>query len=353
MAISSSSSPRQKGHSRGPNLSASAVRVSLGADAGTVRIRPGRPNKSEILAWDRSLPTMKALIRSGFPRASSCEHGHDMRMPAASTTTPSLTVAPTGAMVTIARVYHLLVALVGTSALVISLILSATSPVNGGAINGMIFTLSYFTVWSNIIALAVNWMLAADPLRDSATFRWLRITSLVMIVITGLIYAIILAPIANPCGWGVYTNIGFHYIVPWATLLGFLLFGPRPRFSWDLLPKMLVIPIIWVAYTLIHGAMTVNAPGSTCANTTLQTGVNFYPYPFINLDYDGTGGPAPLIPGLEAAGYVGVALNLLVVLILGLTMAGAFLGMDRLLSRGAKPTPISRSVTEGGPQVSA
>jgi hypothetical protein len=324
-----------------------------GADPDPVIIRPGEANKTEFLTWDQTRPTMKASSHAGFLRASFGGCGHHVGMPATGTTTSSLTVAPTGAMVTGARMYHLIVALVGTSALAISLILSATSPVNGGALNGIIFTLSYFTVWSNIIALGVNWMLAADPLRDGAMFRWLRITSLVMIVITGLIYAIILAPIANPCGWGVYTNIGFHYIVPWGTLLGFLLFGPRPRFSWDLLPKMLVIPIVWVAYTLIRGAMTVNAPGSPCDNTTLQTGVNFYPYPFINLDYDGTGGPAPLIPGLEAAGYVGVALNLLVVLLLGLAMAGAFVGLDRLLSRGAKPTPMSRSVAEGGPQVSA
>lgn len=266
----------------------------------------------------------------------------------AEASTSTRTVAPTGTMVPIARIYHLLVALVGTSALTISLIVSATSPVGGGALNGIVFTLSYFTVWSNIIALVVNWMLVADPTRDGALFRWLRITALVMIVITGLIYAIILAPTANPCGWGIYTNMGFHYIVPWATLLGFLLFGPRPRFSWDLVPKMLIVPVVWVVYTLIHGAMTVNAPGDQCSNTPLQRGVNFYPYPFINVDYDGTGGPAPLIPGVEAAGYVGVALNLLIVVILGLLMATLFLGLDRLLSRGAKPTRLSRGASSTG-----
>lgn len=260
-----------------------------------------------------------------------------------STQPSTLTVAPTGSMVMVARVYHLVVALVGTSALTISLILSATSPVSGGAINGIIFTLSYFTVWSNIVALIVNWMLAADPTRDGALFRWLRMTSLVMIVITGLIYALILAASANPCGWGVYTNFGYHYFVPWATLLGFLLFGPRPRFTWDLVPKMMVIPVVWLGYTLLRGLMTVNAPGSTCSDIALQRGVKFYPYPFINIDYDGTGGPSPLVPGLEAAGYAGVAINLVVIIILGLLMASMFVGLDRLLSRRAKPTPLGKA----------
>jgi hypothetical protein len=268
-------------------------------------------------------------------------------MPIDTSSQPStLTVAPKGSMVAVARVYHLIVALVGTSALTISLILSATSPVSGGAFNGIVFTLSYFTVWSNIVALIVNWMLAANPTRDGLLFRWIRMTALVMIVITGLIYALILAASANPCGWGIYTNLGFHYIVPWATLLGFLLFGPRPRFTWDLVPKMMIIPVAWLGYTLLHGLMKVNAPGSTCSNIPLEKGVNFYPYPFINVNYDNTGGPSALVPGLEAGGYAGVAINLVVIIILGLVMASIFVGLDKLLSRGAKPTPLGKGTSD-------
>lgn len=252
----------------------------------------------------------------------------------------TLTTAPRGAMVPVARVYHGFLALLGTVAMLVSLWLSATSPVNGGALNGIITTLSYFTIWSNIVALIVNWMLAADPTRDGPLFRWIRMTALVMIVITGLVYALILAASANPCGWGVFTNLVFHYIVPWATLVGFLVFGPRPRFGWDLLPKMLIIPLIWLTYTLLHGLMTVNAPGDVCSSVPLKVGVNFYPYPFITLNYDGTGGPAPLIPGLEFGGYAGILVNIIAIIILGLVFASAFVGLDRLLSGRKKPTPL-------------
>jgi hypothetical protein len=33
-------------------------------------------------------------------------------------------------------------------------------------------------------------------------------------------------------GVGVAT-IGFHYVVPWATIIGWLVFGPRPRIDWE------------------------------------------------------------------------------------------------------------------------
>lgn len=263
---------------------------------------------------------------------------------ASGSTAATLTVMPSSpGSATAARVYHLAVAVVGTASLLVSLYLSATSAVNGGALNGIIFTLSYFTVWSNIFALIINWSLFANPSRDGRGFRWLRMTSLVMIVITGLIYAILLAPIANPCGLGVYTNLGFHYIVPWATLLGFLVFGPRPRFTWDLVPKMMLIPVVWLIYTLIHGAVQSTPPGDTCTDTGLGAPQNWYPYPFIDLNYDGTGAPSPLVPGLTAPGYAGVAINIVGVIILGLLFATIFLGLDRALSKGQKPTPLPKN----------
>lgn len=258
-----------------------------------------------------------------------------------------LTVAPRGGMVPVARIYSLIVALVGTASLVVSLFVSATAQGNGGAVNGMVFTLSYFTVWSNIFALIINWTLFAKPDRDGKGFRWLRMTSLVMIVITGLIYALILAPLANPKGIDVYTNMGFHYIVPWATLLGFLLFGPRPRFTMDLVWKMMLIPILWLIYTLIHGAATTSPPAR---NLALVDGIqptiqgepqHWYPYSFINVN-----DPSPLLPGVELEGYAGVAVNIVVIVILGLIMALIFLGLDRLLSRGQKPPPLSATSAE-------
>ena len=266
-------------------------------------------------------------------------HGSGHDTPPGPATDPgsqtTLTAAPVGRAYPIARLWHLFVALVGTASLLVGFSLDMTAEGNGGALNGLVFTLSYFTIWSNIFVAIVTWSLVVRPDNDGRAFRWLRLTSLVMIVITGLIYALVLAADADPQGWYVWTNLGYHYIVPWASLLGFLVFGPRPRITWDLLPKFLIIPVLWLAYTLIHGAFLTEPPAAAPA-TAPGPPQHWYPYPFIDV-----GNPAPLVPGMALpAGYAGVAINIVLIVILGLLFALAFLGLDRLLSRGSRPTPL-------------
>ena len=254
------------------------------------------------------------------------------------TTTPAdsatETVAPRGGMVMVARIYFLILACIGTASFLVSCYLSMTAIGNGGALNGLVFTLSYFTIWSNIFVAIVTWTLVANPRRDGNVFRWLRLTSLVMITITGLVYALVLAKDAHPTGLGVYTNLGFHYIAPWASVLGFLLFGPRPRFTMNLIPKMLVIPVLWLTYTLIHGAF-MTTPPPLAPETVLGQAQHWYPYPFINVN-----DPAPLLPGVSLEGYAGVGVNIVVIVILGLLFGLMFVGLDRVLSGRRQPTPL-------------
>ena len=248
----------------------------------------------------------------------------------------TLTTAPTGRWIPVAMIYHLIVALLGTSAIVISLWLSGTNP-EGGGINGIVFTLSYFTVWSNIFVCAVNWGLALHPGEDGVLFRWLRMSTLVMIVITGLVYALVLAADARPQGLGVYTNAVFHYIVPWATLLGFLLFGPRPRFTLRHVFLMLIIPVAWLGYTLIHGEFLTRPPANPPITYVQGEPQHWYPYPFIDVN-----DPTPLVPGVQLEGYAGVAVNIVVILLLGIAFAFIMLGLDRWLSGGRRPTVLSQ-----------
>lgn len=67
-------------------------------------------------------------------------------------------------------------------------------------------------------------------------------------------------------------TIGFHYIASWATLLGWLLFGPRPRSDRATMAWALLWPIAWITYTFIRGAL-----------------VHWYPYPFLDVDQTGYG----------------------------------------------------------------
>ena len=272
--------------------------------------------------------------------AEKVQHTPQSR-PAVATVT---TIAPTGGWVTVARFYHLLIALVGTVTLVTTLTVAMTAENNGGALNGAVFSLSYFTIWSNILTMVVTWWLVARPTADSAMFRWLRLTTLVMITVTGLVYAIVLAPLADPQGINVYTNAGLHYFVPWTTVLGFLLFGPRPRFRVVDVWKMLIIPVIWLAYTLLRGLLLVTPPVNQ--QELDQTGPqHWYPYPFIDAEE-----PSALVPGLEYPGYAGVGVNIFFILLLGLFFGFLFLGLDRLLSGGHKPPPLPGAPSAGAPE---
>jgi hypothetical protein len=124
---------------------------------------------------------------------------------------------------------------------------------------------SYFTVQSNIlVALTCGW-LAVRPAGRGAVERVLRLDALIGITVTGIIYVTLLRPIVNLSGIPKLTDIAFHYLAPVLTLLGWLLFGPRPRIDDRVLAFALIWPALYVAYCLTYGAST-----------------GWYPYPFID-----------------------------------------------------------------------
>jgi hypothetical protein len=67
-------------------------------------------------------------------------------------------------------------------------------------------------------------------------------------------------------GWALAATMGFHYIAPRGTLLGWLIFGPRPRMSWRTFGFAFIWPVAWIVYTFIHGAIS-----------------SWYPYPFLDV----------------------------------------------------------------------
>ena len=72
--------------------------------------------------------------------------------------------------------------------------------------------------------------------------------ALLGIIITGLVYETVLARLVDPQGWALVATIGFHYIAPWATLIGWLIFGPRPRIAWRTTLLAFIWPVLWLVY---------------------------------------------------------------------------------------------------------
>lgn len=115
---------------------------------------------------------------------------------------------------------------------------------------------SFFTIQSNLLVLVSVVPLISNPRFDSPAWRVARLNSLLGITVTGLVFAIVLAPFYKPVGLAWWTNIGMHYASPILTLSGWLLFGQRGFITWKVLGLGLIWPTAWVAWTLIHGAMT-------------------------------------------------------------------------------------------------
>jgi hypothetical protein len=170
-----------------------------------------------------------------------------------------------------------------------------------GALGRIIDFFGYFTIWSNLIVAVIMTLLALNPRRDSPRLRILRIDTLMMISITGLVYALIIAPYVTNRGWEHVSNALLHQITPLVTIAVFIMAGPRRWFTVKGVFAALIIPIIYVIYTLIRGAI-----------------IGAYPYDFFNV---------------VKYGYGAVLINVVAIAALGLVISFIYMGIDRLLSR--------------------
>lgn len=192
----------------------------------------------------------------------------------------------------IARPWNLVTALLSTAALIIQLILvihgvGVLTDENGPTVAAperVLRFFSYFTVQSNILVILSCLTLAVAPNRDGRIWRVLRLDAIVGITVTIIVYHFALAPLLNLRGLAALTDITFHYVTPVLAIIGWFLFGPRPRINRATLLWSLAWPALYFVYSLIHGAIT-----------------NWYPYPFVDI---------------ANIGYPRALLNLLVVCML-------------------------------------
>jgi hypothetical protein len=209
-----------------------------------------------------------------------------------------------------ARAWHAFFAVLVGAALVTQLVLSATGTgtefvedalveeVSAGV--RIVRFFSFFTILSNIIFFAISVTLALRPNRNEGRWwRALRLDSVVLMIVTGLVYVTLLHGLQELSGLREVTNAIFHFIAPAAALVGWLLFGPRPQVTWHTVRLAMIVPLAWVAYTLARGPIA-----------------EWYPYPFIDV--------------IEH-GYPRVLLNVGVVAVLFFAVTSACLLADRRL----------------------
>ncbi len=177
------------------------------------------------------------------------------------------------------RAWHAVLALVVGASMITQVVLiihggtdvnTVTTEGSAGLAVRLVRLFSYFTIQSNLFVLALAVSLVLNPSRDGRLWRVVHADALLGIIITGLIFATVLARLVHPHGVAAWVNAGFHYFSPAAALLGWLLFGPRPRLDWATLGWLWVWPVLWIGYTFAVGAAT-----------------KWYPYPFLDVQLHG------------------------------------------------------------------
>ena len=124
----------------------------------------------------------------------------------------------------------------------------------------------YFTVQSNLIVMVTTAALAVRPDRPSTLFRVARLTGLVAILITFVVFHLALAGLQDLHGAAATADLLLHTVSPVLAVAGWLVFGPRRTTTRRVAALTLVFPLCWCVLALVRGAV-----------------IDFYPYPFVDV----------------------------------------------------------------------
>jgi len=160
----------------------------------------------------------------------------------------------------------------------------------------------YFTVQSNVIVMVTTAALALRPDRPSTVFRVARLTGVVAITITFVVFHVALAGLQDLTGAAALANLLLHTVVPVLAVGGWLVFGPRRATSGRIAALTLVFPFLWSVLALVRGTI-----------------VDFYPYPFVDV---------------RVLGYPRVLVNMLLVGVLFIALSSVAVLADRRLPGG-------------------
>lgn len=129
---------------------------------------------------------------------------------------------------------------------------------------------SYLTIWGNVIGAVAASGLAVRPRMDAKAWRAIRLDAVVLLFVVGVVHFFFLRPLLHLRGADLLADRLLHIVVPLLAVLGWLVFGLQSRIAAADIGRSLVLPVAWLAYTLIRGAV-----------------VDWSPYPFIDVNAHG------------------------------------------------------------------
>jgi len=168
---------------------------------------------------------------------------------------------------------------------------------------------SYFTIQSNLIAVAV-FLIGVAWWRTAPTPTWelVRGASVVYMTVTFVVFALLLSntDVNTALPW---VNTVVHQIFPIAVIADWLIDSPRNGIPFTTSLRWLTYPLVWVGYTLVRGTTS-----------------GWYPYPFLD--------PAN-------GGYGSVAVYVVAILVLGVALCLVVSSIGNRL--GARQPPATES----------
>jgi hypothetical protein len=208
---------------------------------------------------------------------------------------------------TVARVVFAFTSLLVLQALVLQFCLALANDdgrfatVPGRFVN----VLSFFTIQSNIIVAVTTGMSAWRLDRRSPAFHVLRLTAVIAIGITGVVYHLALRGLHELTPPEAAVDWALHTASPFMAVLGWVVFGPRGWLDTRRVLWCVAFPLLWLAYTLVKGPLVED-----------RFGRDYYPYPFIDV---------------VEHGYIRVLVNVALVALLFVVLAAGARAADRRL----------------------
>ena len=191
--------------------------------------------------------------------------------------------------------YRVVVSALGWFAIILQYWLIASTRSGPDLVAWTINYFSFFTTIGNILvalAMTLPWLAPRSRLAQWLLRPSVRTVIVAYIIVVGLVYHLMLRNLYNPQGWRLACVIILHYVIPPLFIIDWLAFVQKRHLSWKILFGALALPVLYIAWTLVHGAFT-----------------GFYPYPFINVARFGYAQVLMTIGAMIAA-FVGLVLGL-------------------------------------------
>jgi hypothetical protein len=166
------------------------------------------------------------------------------------------------------KAFRMAAGILGWIALTLQYALVLTGSVGADSFTRSINFFSYFTILTNILAalaLTLPWLAPQSAAGKFFARPTVRTAIAAYIIIVMTIVYFMLRHLTDLQGWNFVADLLLHYVMPVLFVIDWLFLVPKQTLKLKDTIFWLAFPIIYLAWTFIHGAFS-----------------GFYPYPFLN-----------------------------------------------------------------------